>query len=123
MEVATLIVMIFAAVGALATPYIAWRLWRHTRRVDERRANREISELRRALYEDVVYRRLTVNAAFNRSRARHAGLNPKETNFILSYGEERDALDRDNRLGGDERNRRARELDEKLRLILLTSDC
>lgn len=123
MEVATLIVAIVAAAGALATPYIAWRLWRHTRRVDERRANREIAELRRALYEDVVYKRLTVNAAYNRSRARHAGLNPNETKFILSYREERDALDSDNRLAGDERNRRARALDEKLRLILLTSDC
>lgn len=118
MEVATLIVATFAAAGALATPLIAWRLWRHTRRVDERRANRETAELRRALYKAVVRNELTINAAYNRSRARHAGLNPKEIDFILSYREKRQVLDQ----GIEDADREARQLNEKLRLILLTSD-
>ena len=116
---ATLIIAAVGAVGALVAALASVRSLRHSKRVDERQDDRERTELRRSLYEKIVYNQLGINKDYWRGVARQAGVVADDIEFALSYGEARRALDTDDEYATDERQRKADALDERLRRVLL----
>ncbi len=119
MEVATLILAGIGAIGAVATATARWVSVHRAKQSDQRKIDRERAALRRSLYEKIVHNTLGLNKDYWRGVARDAGLEPKDTEFALSYYQARKALDSGHGYDAKERQLKASELDDTLRRILL----